>query len=144
MSQETSKSNLGSGPICKEDKYQVDANADSGFLSGNILPSSESIDFENEETDEKIAPEPAKASASGYDLELAGDLKDLSIKEATTVETFDSGILSGEIELQSQEVLSKEYCEQPKNSTTDSEQLNNEQQLENWEIYYTQDDDGDT
>lgn len=117
------------GPAAKEDKQQVDSQADSGFLSGsNIISSSLSIDPENEETKEeeetKIAPEPAKASESGLNLGLTDSLGELSLKE-NTLNVLDSGT----IDVESEELASTEVKSEGQ---------------EPWEIYYTQDDDGDT
>lgn len=117
------------GPVAKDDKQQVDSQVDSGFLSGsNLISSSLSIDPENEERKDveeiKIAPEPAKACESGLDLGLTDSLSQLSLKE-NTLNVLDSGI----IDVESEELASTE--------------VKNEGQ-EPWEIYYTQDDDGDT
>ena len=114
----------------KEDKQQVDTHVDSGFLSGSNLMSSElSIDLENEdrrdESDHKIAPEPVKAIDSGFNLGLTDSLNQLTLKEESTV-NVDSGIINLDIE---------EFT---------SEEVKNDRPPESWEIYYTQDDDGDT
>lgn len=117
--------------LSKEDKHQVDTNVDSGFLSGNLMSSDFSYDSDNEDPvqDDKVAPEPAKATDSGLDLGLVSNLKDLSLKEGTILENLDSGVIE---EFQSEEWSSEDLGDQT------------EGKLENWEVYYAQDNDGDT
>lgn len=133
---------MDSGSISKDDKYQADTNSsDSGFISGSNFRSSElSADFDY---DSKgiIAPEPAKATDSGLDLGITSDLKDLSLKEVTPSETFDSGIISQEF---SSEVLDFEKVSTELQEPQSEEHTEESKEPENWESFYTQDDDGDT
>lgn len=115
-----------------KDKQQVDSQGDSGFLSGSNLISSElSIDLENEERrleDLKVAPEPKNASESGLDFGLTDGLNQLSLKEETLLNPLDSGSFN---------VTTEEDTYGTTESKPDSSK-------EEWEVYYTQDDDGDT
>lgn len=125
--QQEAGSDCVDGAAGKDDKYRVNSQADSGFLSGSNLISSElSIDLEHEESKDeaKVAPEPAKAIDSGLDLGLSDGLGQLSLKEG-----IESGLDSGTIDPDTEEL--------------GAEELKN-QDLELWEIYYSQDDDGDT
>jgi NF-kappa-B inhibitor alpha len=114
-----------------DSKQRVDSQGDSGFLSGsNLLGSELNIDLESEERKDeanavKIAPEPARAIDSGLDLGLSNTLSQLTLKEEN-LDPLDSGTIH------------------PDNEELAAQEVKSEVSQEPWEIYYTQDDDGDT
>ena len=129
-------------------KCQQDS-GDSGFLSGTSLISSEEVSSELESKNSPsdfgppaVAPEPMRAPDSGVNFGLSESLSQLSLKH----NALNS--------------LDKVHTETPKltpvsakatdssvpTSVDDPEDKSKIQytSLEPWELYYTQDDDGDT
>ncbi|XP_014219128.1 NF-kappa-B inhibitor cactus [Copidosoma floridanum] len=124
-----------------KDKQIEDSQGDSGFISsGNLLSSQLSIDSEEEELnrdDAKVAPEPVDATKSGLDLGLDIDLNKLSLKDVATSNQSDSGIIN----IESEDLISGEL----QNFKVDDEfELLKNVNVPQWQLYYAQDNDGDT
>lgn len=122
------------------------SHADSGFLSsGNLQISSELRDYElNAATTAPVAPEPMRAD-SGVDLGLSESLSQLTLKQVT-LNPLASGKVQVEPTVELTPVIS-EKLEQEDASTLRHEPHQSLDKLLNkepWELYYTQDDDGDT
>lgn len=124
---------------------------DSGFISGNILTSElvgseviSELESKNQpcEPTPDVAPEPMRAPDTGVDLGLSESLSQLSLKHDTLnslnkVHTEPSQLTP---------VSAKVVNPSVKTSLVNPEDKNQVQYVpqEPWEIYYTQDDDGDT
>ncbi|XP_043581030.1 NF-kappa-B inhibitor cactus [Bombus pyrosoma] len=122
------------------------SHADSGFLSsGNLQISSELCDYElNAVTTAPVAPEPMRAD-SGVDLGLSESLSQLTLKQVT-LNPLASGKVQVEPTVELTPVIS-EKLEQEDASTLRHEphqSLDKPLNKEPWQLYYTQDDDGDT
>ncbi|XP_076239634.1 NF-kappa-B inhibitor cactus [Calliopsis andreniformis] len=122
---------------------------DSGFLSsGNLQISSELYDSElsNVTTAAPVAPEPMRAD-SGVDLGLSESLSQLTLKQVTL-----NPLASGKVQVEPTVELapvSSEKLEQQRDTSTlrhyKSQRLAEKPLNEEpWQLYYTQDDDGDT
>lgn len=134
---------------CSEDKHDEKGHTDSGFLSGgNLQISSEICEQEslNTPATAPVAPEPMRAD-SGVDLGLSESLSQLTLKQVT-LNPLASGKVQAEptVELapvtsdkieQQREIEMLQHCEPQR----EIEKSFNE---EPWQLYYTQDDDGDT
>ena len=127
-----------------KDKSQQDL-GDSGFVSGTSLFSSEEVSCElRSKSPPSVAPEPMRAPDSGLDLGLSESLSQLSLQH-TTLNSLDK-VHSEPTKLTpvSAKVVGPSV-------TTVADDPANIAQIDNkyipqepWEIYYTQDDDGDT
>ena len=131
----------------QKQKYEDQRNsshADSGFLSsGNLQISSELCDSElNVATTVPAAPEPMRAD-SGVDLGLSESLSQLTLKHVT-LNPLTSGKVQAEptVELTpvSAEKLEQHNASMLQPHQSPEKSLNEEP----WQLYYTQDDDGDT
>ncbi|XP_076629419.1 NF-kappa-B inhibitor cactus [Colletes latitarsis] len=123
--------------------------ADSGFLSsGNLQVSSELCESElsNAATTAPVAPEPMRAD-SGVDLGLSESLSQLTLKQVT-LNALASGKVQVEPTVELTPVSSVKLERQHETSTLRhcESQRSTEKPLneEPWQLYYTQDDDGDT
>ncbi|XP_015430853.1 PREDICTED: NF-kappa-B inhibitor cactus isoform X2 [Dufourea novaeangliae] len=132
-----------------ESSSEEKGHADSGFLSsGNLLVSSELCESESltADTTAPVAPEPMRAD-SGVDLGLSESLSQLTLKQVIlnplasgkvqsepTVEL--TPVRSNKLEHQ-RETPTLRHCETQRSPQTPHNE-------EPWQLYYTQDDDGDT
>ncbi|KAK1116797.1 hypothetical protein K0M31_018077 [Melipona bicolor] len=133
----------------QKQKYEDQRNsshADSGFLSsGNLQISSKLCDSElNVATTAPAAPEPMRAD-SGVDLGLSESLSQLTLKHVT-LNPLTSGKVQAEPTVELTPV-SAEKLEQHNASMLQHEPHQSPEKPLNeepWQLYYTQDDDGDT
>lgn len=140
----------GNVPESKEKcELQHDSgHVDSGFLSsGNLQVSSElcSSELEVERTVAvPVAPEPMRAD-SGVDLGLSESLSQLTLKQVT-LNPLASGKIQAEPTVELTPVSTSRLeahhraADEPQRSVENPEEFNEEP----WQLYYTQDDDGDT
>ncbi|XP_076672618.1 NF-kappa-B inhibitor cactus [Andrena cerasifolii] len=134
----------------KGEEHRDTGHADSGFLSsGNLQLTSELCDTELPNVDDPtavpVAPEPMRAD-SGVDLGLSESLSQLTLKQVTL-----NPLASGKVQAEPTVELAPVSChkiEQQQETTFRhcESQRSPEKQLneEPWQLYYTQDDDGDT
>ncbi|XP_076765955.1 NF-kappa-B inhibitor cactus [Xylocopa sonorina] len=139
----------GNVPENKQEKYEEQRDSghvDSGFLSsGNLQVSSELCDYElGVAITAPVAPEPMRAD-SGVDLGLSESLCQLTLNQVTlnplssrkiqvepTVEL--TPVRPDKLEQHDASTFEEETRQSPKKSLIE----------EPWQLYYTQDDDGDT
>ncbi|XP_033336893.1 NF-kappa-B inhibitor cactus [Megalopta genalis] len=132
---------------CSEDKREEKGETDSGFLSsGNLLVSSEIC--EQEATDAAVtapaAPEPMRVD-SGVDFRLSESLSQLSLKQVTL-----NPLASDRVQAEPTFELTPVTSEKLEQREIEALRINDSQrEIEkpielDWQIYYTQDDDGDT
>lgn len=138
-------------PEKEREKYEEQrdsGNADSGFLSsGNLQVSSELSDYElNVATTAPVAPEPMRAD-SGVDLGLSESLSQLTLKQVT-LNTLASGKVQAEPTVELTPVSSEklDVSQHDVSTLRHESHQSHERPLneEPWQLYYTQDDDGDT
>lgn len=132
---------------CSEDKREEKGETDSGFLSsGNLLVSSEIC--EQEATDAAVtapvAPEPMRVD-SGVDFRLSESLSQLSLKQVT-LNPLASDTVQAEPTFELTPVTSEKLEQQEIEALRiNDSQREIEKPIElDWQLYYTQDDDGDT
>lgn len=131
-----------------EDKREEKGETDSGFLSsGNLLVSSEIC--EQEATDAvataAVAPEPMRVD-SGVDFRLSESLSQLSLKQVTLNPLANRDRVQNEPTFELTPVT-VEKIEQREIETLriNEHRAQVEKPIElDWQLYYTQDDDGDT
>lgn len=128
----------------KGDKCQQQQDfGDSGFLSGTNLIFSEefeSSDIKVEEEPVQIAQEPMRVFDSGLELGLSENLGQLTLKH-NTLNSLDK------VHTEPLRLTPVSIKAAPRTIfTTPDKQQQRQSQVaqEPWEIYYTQDDDGDT
>lgn len=140
------ESNVPESEQEKCEEKRDSSHADSGFLSsGNLQVSSELADYElNVATTAPVAPEPMRAD-SGVDFGLSESLSQLTLKQVTL-----NPLASGKVQAEPTVELipvSTDKLEQHDTPTLRHESHRSPETLLNeepWQLYYTQDDDGDT
>ncbi|XP_043474726.1 NF-kappa-B inhibitor cactus-like [Leptopilina heterotoma] len=127
----------------KGDKCQQQDFGDSGFLSGTnlifseeFIESSSDIKVEEEPIVVQIAQEPMRVHDSGLDLGLSENLGQLTIKH-NTLNSLDK------VHLEPLRLTPVSIKAAPR-SVFASDKQQSQVTQEPWEIYYCQDDDGDT
>ncbi|CAK9830341.1 NF-kappa-B inhibitor cactus [Anthophora retusa] len=140
------ESNVPESEQEKCEEKRDSSHADSGFLSsGNLQVSSELADYElNVATTAPVAPEPMRAD-SGVDFGLSESLSQLTLKQVTL-----NPLASSKVQAEPTVELipvSTDKLEQHDTPTLRHESHRSPETLLNeepWQLYYTQDDDGDT
>nr|XP_031845573.1 NF-kappa-B inhibitor cactus [Nomia melanderi]XP_031845574.1 NF-kappa-B inhibitor cactus [Nomia melanderi]XP_031845575.1 NF-kappa-B inhibitor cactus [Nomia melanderi] len=134
---------------CSESKRDEKGHTDSGFLSGGNLQISSEI-CEQESLDvaatAPVAPEPMRAD-SGVDLGLSESLSQLTLKQVT-LNPLASGKVQTEPTVELAPVTADKIGHQREVETLRHREPQREIEKsfneEPWQLYYTQDDDGDT
>lgn len=132
---------------CSEDKREEKGETDSGFLSsGNLLVSSEISEQETADAaaTAPVAPEPMRVD-SGVDFRLSESLSQLSLKQVT-LNPLASETVQAEPTFELTPVTSEKLEQQEIEALRiNDSQREIEKPIElDWQLYYTQDDDGDT
>lgn len=140
------ESNIPENEQHKCEEQRNSGQADSGFLSsGNLQVSSELCDYElNVATTAPVAPEPMRAD-SGVDLGLSESLSQLTLKQVT-LNPLASGKVQAEPTVELTPVSANKRQQRDASTLPHAPHQSLEKQLneEPWQLYYTQDDDGDT
>ncbi|OAD62405.1 NF-kappa-B inhibitor cactus, partial [Eufriesea mexicana] len=140
------ESNIPENEQHKCEEQRNSGHTDSGFLSsGNLQVSSELCDYElNVATTAPVAPEPMRAD-SGVDLGLSESLSQLTLKQVT-LNPLASGKVQAEPTVELTPVSAKKREQHDASTLRHVPHQSLEKQLneEPWQLYYTQDDDGDT
>lgn len=129
-----------------EDKREEKGETDSGFLSsGNLLVSSESCELEvaTDAATAPVAPEPMRVD-SGVDFRLSESLSQLSLQQVTLNPLAADDRVQTEPTFELTPVTAEKLEQRKIEARRINEHLPQKPIELDWQLYYTQDDDGDT